>query len=291
MALKRRLGLGTIIDNLKAGFNRVYRAKGFTKFDFDLSGILEDLAGDKAVYAFSHAIGLPSSTSLRRHGGRPRVAPSAGPPHVLEVRRNIRTFFQVPPPEPNDAATPRCGHSLAIDGIALARRVRHHKPSDSMVGLAREDTAGVDLTMSSFDVVRDVAEAVHGPEPTIRYAKEATVAVVAPFRDDDYHPLPVMLSGTAKVERAAEFTDVLQMIIDEWVETGEPLVGPVWLFTSDRDPVFRNASYTVFLDRVLQPSSALYKLLAPLEGMNLATGPYDMIWGPDPKHLVKSACC
>ncbi|KAI0056200.1 hypothetical protein BV25DRAFT_1762086, partial [Artomyces pyxidatus] len=170
------------------------------------------------------------------------------------------------------------GYSLMIDGIAICQRARWWKRSNEIVGLCREHAVRADLGMADLPSVLKVVETVHGKNPTCHYGREATVAAVAPFGADNYHPTPILLSVTCKSETAPEFAVIVRLLIDGWATHGAHTLGELWFVSTDGDSTFRGALYSVLMDRELDNS--LYLALTQLEGLNLRCGPRNIVMAP-----------
>lgn len=285
VALKQGLSAEAIIERIALALQGLYTVKSFTEGEVDLTKLIRVFGGNRAVYALAKALGLPSNSTVYKLAQTPPVLPSPAAPKASEILANIRTFFGA---ETENGCRPKALHQAQIDGIHLAQRVRYHKRSNTMLGLAREDVKHADLEMTSVTNVMKIADAVHGENPTIRYAKEATVAAVGALRTSNYRPLPIMLSGTGKSEKSPEFAGTMRMLIETWYQEAVDQVGPLTHIATDRDAMFRATAYEVLFKQDLLPTDPLYTLLAVVPGMNFAVGPHNVIWAPDTKHMIKS---
>ena len=140
--------------------------------------------------------------------------------------------------------------------------------------------------MSDIPTILKLAEATLGENPTCHFGREATVAVVAALREDQYHPLPIMVSATCKSETADQFAVIVQMHIDQRKLYGAATHGPLWHVSTDGDATFRGALHIVLMRYDLAPGP-LRAILGPLEGLNLRTGDDDIVINLDHRHLVK----
>ncbi|KDQ51736.1 hypothetical protein JAAARDRAFT_83648, partial [Jaapia argillacea MUCL 33604] len=179
------------------------------------------------------------------------------------------------------------GHSMMIDGIAVNQRAWWLRVFNEILGLCRDHTPGLDLGMTDMPSVLHVVEAVHGESPTCHYGREATVAAIGPYRPDNYHPMPVMVSLTCKSETAEQFAVVMQLLIDQYKIHSAPLNGPLFTIGLDGDGVFWGACHIVLMKQVIEPLSKLGVKISGLNGLNKQTGDDDITMDPDPKHLVK----
>ncbi|KAJ7477582.1 hypothetical protein FB451DRAFT_1032912 [Mycena latifolia] len=232
----------------------------------------------------SKFLGLPSATTIAE-SKPPKFLPSAGIPMPTEIAANISTFFG---PVSSSISSPKpAGHCLMIDGLHLCQRCRWHRPTNQIIGLCREHSGGLDLSMSDMDSVLEVVEAVHGDSPTCHYGREATVAAVGPFRADNYHGLPIVQTQTCKSEKGKGFAALLTSILEQWKLHGEPRNGPIWVLGTDGDSVFRDGAFKVLMSEELDESSELFKKLRNCQGLNLECGPGGVVQAPDSKHVAK----
>jgi hypothetical protein len=67
-------------------------------------------------------------------------------------------------------------------------------------------------------------------EPTIHFAKEATVAGIAAFHAEHYEVKPVFAAGTCKTEKAPDCVKLIQALLNAWKDSpdGEKHHGPIW---------------------------------------------------------------
>jgi hypothetical protein len=134
-----------------------------------------------------------------------------------------------------------------------------------------------------------LSEAIFGPTPTVHFAKEATVAGIAAFKDNSYQVMPILASGTCKTEQVGQCIQLIKTILDAWRLSPDSEVrhGPIWSFASDGDGVQRAAFHNVFMMDTLGPHDSLYGLLGSLRGFNKQTGKHYITAEFDPKHLFK----
>jgi len=164
---------------------------------------------------------------------------------------------------------------------------------NSVGGLCREHTKGMNLCMTNVPGLRTLAEALfQGPKSTIHFAKEATIAGIAAFRADHYNVKPIFSAGTCKKETAPSCVEFIQALLDTWKECpdGEKRHGPIWSVASDGDGVRRAAFHLLFMKDSLKPGDPLFALLSSLVGLNLQMGKCFTTAEFDPKHLCKSSC-
>ncbi|KAJ7613803.1 hypothetical protein B0H17DRAFT_966313, partial [Mycena rosella] len=155
------------------------------------------------------------------------------------------------------------------------------------LGLSREHSGNLDLSMNTMDSVLGVLEAVHGDTPTCHYSWEATVVAVGAFRSDNYHGLPIVQTQTCKSEKGAGFATLLQSVLEQWKLHGAPENGPVWVVSYDGDSVFQEGGFRILMCNELAPPSKLYEKLAGCEGLNLQCSDGEQVSAPDTKHVTK----
>jgi hypothetical protein len=276
-----RSAITEAIRDASAGLLKV---QSYTKNEFDMATIMFRTGGRKLLYAANHGLGLPSVNTIRAKAQITHLLPSLGLPTLHELLHNITEVFGK-----SHIPMPLCGHSILIDEIAAEERPVFIKWLNSIGGLCREHTKGLDLRITSVPGLRSIAEALFAPTPTIHYAKEATVAGIAAFRAEHYEVMPVFAAGTCKKEKAPECVELIQALLDAWRESpdGEKRHGPIWSVASDGDGVRRAAFHTLFMKKVLEPGDPLFALLSALIGLNLQTGEYYITGEFDLKHLCK----
>ncbi|KAJ7022046.1 hypothetical protein C8F04DRAFT_972033 [Mycena alexandri] len=244
---------------------------------------MKRFAGRKGVYALSKALGLPSASTI--WASKPlRLLPSVAVPMAEEIATNIHTFFGA---TSYTSAQPVCGHALMVDGVHLSQRACWYRPSNQIIGLCREHTQAFDLTMKDMESVLKIVEAVHGDSPTCHYGREATVIAIGPYRNDNYHGVPIGQTQTCKSEKGEGFAALLRLTLAQWKIHGASENGPIFTVNTDGDSVFRDALFKVLIVRTLAPSSFLHVKLAGCRGLNLECGQDDVVSGPDAKHVVK----
>jgi hypothetical protein len=256
--------------------------------DIDLAYLTQSIGGPRLLFAMNRSFNLPSYRSLMRRQTVPVLVPSISRPSFSEVTTNIEHFFcEQQRPNTSDSI---CGHSLLVDGVALEEKCRYLRSTDSIVGVCREHGSALDLRVRSQESVADIEDALHGEEPQVHYASEATVAAIAPFRNSSYSAIPVALSGSCKAETGEGMALWIRELIRAWRENvdGEPRCGPLWSIATDGESTMRSSRFQVCMSQELTPSNPLYPILHHFRGLNLFTGPNDVTMTCDPKHIFKS---
>ncbi|KAJ7253987.1 hypothetical protein C8J57DRAFT_1076553 [Mycena rebaudengoi] len=243
------------------------------------------MGGRKLVYALSHALGLPSASTIRT-SNPPKLLPSVAAPTAAEIATNITTFFG---PDFQSAKHRKAGHCLMMDGVHICQRCRWHRPTNQIIGLCQEHSGGLDLTMSNMPSVLHVLDKVHGDEPTCHYARESTVIAVGAFRNDHYHGLPIAQVQTCKSQKGPDIARLIQSVLDQWEIHGAPHNGPLWVFGADGASEYREAAFIKFMSHELSsdPTSPLYVKLSGLRGLNLRCGKNGTVSAGDTKHMAK----
>ncbi len=244
-------------------------------------------------------VSLPS-TPFDRHFKVPRLLSSVSKPTIEEVHRNISSFLteEVKKPPP----IPEVGNTLMFDGIALETKCRYCHARNIIIGVCREHSARVDLTIDDWDTVESVRKGLfqellpEGEQDESRricFGKEATVVAIGSLgRSDHYVPVPIVVSPSDKTEKGKELASWIRVVITAWRThpKGEKLHGPIWSLASDGDSAFRLARSLVCLEReydaALQTSAG--RILSSLPGLNFFTSAEGIVGSCDPKHIMKS---
>ncbi|KAE9401544.1 hypothetical protein BT96DRAFT_817778 [Gymnopus androsaceus JB14] len=273
-----------MVAQIKKAAAGLYHAKQFNEKDRDLAQLLRHISGGSGLFAASHGCGLPSLSTAKRVTPTPPITPSPSTPRLDEIIANLRLSY--PPLKPGESVE-RAGQVLMMDGIATTARIRRLRKTDEMVGLCREHTGGLNLSMDSFDSILKVRDAVHGDHPTCHYGKETTVAVFAPFQSTNYYPRPALLSPTCKAERAPDFAIFVALLIQGYGIVAEKIYGDLWVISTDGDAVFRLGCNQLCLVQELPQNHPLYELLCGMPGLNLTCGENFITYSSDFKHNNK----
>jgi len=260
------------------------RVCSYSDKEMDMATAIFRTGGRRLVYATHKGLNLPSINTIRSRTDITHLQPSVGTITHAEIHHNISEVFGKDHP-----AIPRCGHSIMTDEINLDERAVYLKFCQSVGGLCREHSKDHNLQINDYEAMEQLAETVHGPKPTVHYAKEATVIGIAPFRQDDYDVRPIVISGTCKTETALGSANMHQMVLDAWRTNpnGEARHGPIWSVASDGDGTRHRAFYLLFMKKPLDESDPLYDILSKLIGLNLAVGEFNVNGEFDIKHIIK----
>ncbi|KIM81608.1 hypothetical protein PILCRDRAFT_8649 [Piloderma croceum F 1598] len=226
-----------ITEAIQKASASLLKVRSYTKQEIDMATVLFRTGGRKLVYAANHGLGLPSVNTIRAKAQVTHLLPSLGLPTPYELWHNI---------------------TILIDEIALEERPVFIKWLNSVGGLCREHTKGMNLCITNDPGLRTLAEALfQGPEPTIHFVKEATVAGITAFRADSYEVRPIFAAGTCKKETAPSCVELIQTLLNAWKECldGEKRHGPIWSVASDGDGVRRAAFHLLFMKVLLNPGT------------------------------------
>ena len=284
LALEEGRSIKAILHRVGEALDGIYSAGRYDERDLDIGLFVYRTGGSRLVYALNHAGDLPSLRTLTSRMTFTPLLCSVGIPQMTEVIANIRsTFSNINIP----SGRPRCGHVLMLDEISINEKAVYIRHNNSIGGLCREHTSNMALSMTSVEAVERIADAVHGEHPTVHYGREATVGAISPLRDEDYTAKPILISPTCHGETPAGAISMTTMLLECWKQTAEAVHGPVWTVASDGDATRRAAAYSMFMKETLDPSSPLGKILYQLAGLNYLTGPCDITFDFDAKHLFK----
>ncbi|KAG1777967.1 hypothetical protein EV702DRAFT_947624, partial [Suillus placidus] len=284
VALKRGSSIHQIINTLKDAIAGTYHPRGYSGDDLDIAMLAYRLGGRQLLYAFSRRLGLPSLRTLQTHHTFTSISPTIGSITTEQFDANIKTLILIPS---QSTVVPRRGHSLMMDEIALEERASHHRASNSVIGLCHAHSHLVDPTLHTYDSALHIAEKL--TEGLIHLGKEMSVLAVGSFGDDVI--FPILAAPTCKCENAEMMISIFTLAIDRWRETGaEEHLGPIFSVATDGDSMWRAAGHSMFLKTNLPTTSRLYGTLSHMQGLNLATGDYEITLDFDLKHILKRWC-
>lgn len=287
-ALNRNVSIKKLLRIMQDAVDGLYSARGYGSDDVDLVAIIHSIGGSKLLYAMSHAAGLPSLRTLKRHRQLVSLRPCIASIREKDIDHNLNALFS----NSDTAGRALTGHSLLIDEISLEERLRYFPPlkgdteSGEIAGLCREHAHKAELKIVDVESVDRLADQLD--DEVCHIGREATVAAVASFGADDYHARPVILSPTCKTEKAPEQASWIRMLLERWHILYEELRGPIWSVATDGDATRRSALHSILMSETLGPSDALYDILGDLPGLNLQTGKNKVTSDSDLKHIAKS---
>lgn len=273
-----------IISKLQQALTGSYEARGrYSERDLDVAYLVKSMGGPRLLYALSTFYGMASYRTVSRQQEVPRVYPSTAAPRETDVEKNIKAFF-------SDAQRPlpsQSGQTLMLDGVALEEKCRYYSEENEIVGVCREHAHMIDRKVLSLEMVERAATALNGEHPTCHYAKEATVAAIAPHSMENYNAVPIAVSGSCKKEKGMECAVWIDAIVRAWEKHGEEKHGGIWTIASDGESTFRVAKFILCMDRDLDQTSELGKALSPLAGLNTRTGRNNVTMSADWKYALK----
>ena len=264
----------------------LYHARGnYSERELDIGFLAKSLGGPKLLYALSHSHGLLAYRTITNRHHIPRLIPSGSTPSKEEILANISSFF---PPE-QCPELPKCGHSLLIDGVAVDERGCYDWERNEVIGFCCEYIVGLDRQITNMAVVEYLSGLTQGEDLLLHYGSEASVVAIAAHHPDQYQAIPLVVSTKCGTETGEECASWLKVIMDSWAshEHGAQQNGPIWLVASDGEASLQNSRFNLCMDCDLDRSTLLGKKLVQLPGLNLRTGPSDVMMTTDYKHAFK----
>ncbi|KAF8074122.1 hypothetical protein FPV67DRAFT_1446920 [Lyophyllum atratum] len=296
VALKRGTSPSSLCALLDRAIKGVYKPRGYTPRDLDISFLTKALGGPKLLYALNKSHGLASVSTVKRAFKIPHLLPSVGIPSKEEVNSNITAFLDPeikPLPVRLREGDQIPGNVIQMDNVAIEARARYCARRDCILGLCREHASNVDTKVTSMDNIHAVRKAIfkeEDPAKKVCLAAEATVVAIAPYaQEDHYTPVPLVLSPSDKTEKKSALASWIQTVVDSYNnhEQGATLYGPIWSIASDGDSTYRAAKHQICMKKKLDPTSTLGAMLAPLIGLNYYTSKEEITTTCDPKHIFK----
>lgn len=283
VAIRQNASPEEILDRLCRAANNVYAAKGFTSREKDFVLLLKRLgAGSNSVYALSKMFSLPSMTTVRSSRSvHLKLSISAITP--IDIAHNFTTF--VIPRLLKPKSESRTGSSIMWDGFHVTPKAQ--KSGNEVSGMCREHAPEHDLALRDLGTLQKLACAVHESK-TCHYAKEATVFLLGPLRGHHYSAIPFIVSGSCLAERAPQLAQTIEIMMDLYEVHIKPFLGPLFMTCTDGAAVYRAAQHFILTSTMPAHGSPLHTMLFYLPGFNISCGKYDVVFGPDPKHIIKS---
>ncbi|KAI6109750.1 hypothetical protein F5141DRAFT_1063906 [Pisolithus sp. B1] len=205
-----------------------------------------------------------------------------GPITCGSIAKNIRMVAI----EPCLAAglTTLHGVSLLTDETALKEAATYHPTENGVGGYCWKHAGNIYPFLDTYESAEQLAGKLAAGD--VHLGKEVTVVVAHCFGEGISYPLLTALS--CKEEDHADWQDLILKLVNMWYETDtHKKIGPLWSFATDSDATRRKAGHHVFMTTKLTTSSPLYCILSGLPGLNLYTGPHEMMMDFDYKHLFK----
>ncbi|KAH9928182.1 uncharacterized protein B0H18DRAFT_857228, partial [Fomitopsis serialis] len=300
VAIKNHRSISEICNRMIRATLGLYNVKSFTRKHYDLMRLTGALGGPKLQFAVADALQLPGISTTRAHSLVLLIEACLGFPILAEFLHNLGALDSAGvlwESSSNGSRQRRRGFQIMVDELALEERPRYDSRRDAVLGMARETSHEVDLSVLTLENLEAAADALE--DGSMAVAKEATMMGLAAFGHDDYTVFPIMISGTNKTERDVKQAEWIKLAIDAW-ENGKPApdskqtyeerYGELWCVGSDGDATRRRALHRVLMAERLSANtmSALYRLLSPLHRMNLQCGSKGRTMTIDYKHKFKN---
>jgi hypothetical protein len=284
VAARNHTSMAKLVEKMGDAARGLYHPRAVSSHNINIMRLISIAGGPKLAFAVGRATGLPSLSTARRHSDIPNIVPCLSTPLHMEISANITTKSQHSP-------TPyvKRGHNLQIDEISLEERPRYLKSRNAVLGLCREHTPGLNVTLDEIESVQHLALKVKSGECHV--AKEATVAAIAAFSSEHYSVTPLLISPTCKTEKPKSGKEWIAMIEQTWHESkdGEAKHGPIWSLASDGDPSRRMALHSLTCIDPVSQSDPLWAEIGHLRGFNRFVGKRNLTSEYDPRHEGKRA--
>ncbi|KAI6166957.1 hypothetical protein EDD17DRAFT_1469528 [Pisolithus thermaeus] len=176
------------------------------------------------------------------------------------------------------------GVSLLTDETALKEAATYHPTENGVGGYCWKHAGNIYPFLNTYESAEQLAGKLAAGD--VHLGKEVTVVVAHCFGEGISYPLLTALS--CKEEDHADWQDLILKLVNMWYETDtHKKIGPLWSFATDSDATCHKAGHHIFVTTKLMTSSPLYCILSGLPGLNLYTGPHEMMMDFDYKHLFK----
>ncbi|KAH6904033.1 hypothetical protein BKA70DRAFT_1512940 [Coprinopsis sp. MPI-PUGE-AT-0042] len=266
----------------------VRRRGGWSEYDLDIANLIRLEGGPRLLYSLSKVDGYPSRSTLKRRKPIPELLHSVARPSEADFRANIEAFLgpQTGRKPPKDR---RVGVVLMIDDLALEEVPRYDPQRNCVVGLCREHTQTMQVTVDSEADINALQTALK--ENTCHRAGEATVFAIAPITDDEvYFPSPVLVSGSCKAETGDDMAQWVYKLMKAYKDSpsGEAIHGPISLLDTDGASKFRSLRFLICHSlSLLDVNPQLFNDACKLLGLNTRCGPDGCLAGCDFRHILK----
>ncbi|KAG8695139.1 hypothetical protein FRC08_008010 [Ceratobasidium sp. 394] len=283
-ALRQGCGVLAIVDRIEKAQQGLYHCRSYTKKLYDIALVVLRLGGPRLLFILSRALKIPSLNVVYEHAEQAYLRPSIGVPILPEILHNIKSVCGRFP------VSYTRGYTVMIDELAAQERLRFSYAEDAIVGVCREHAHVCDLTkmtgrpLSHFEDIK-----AHLDAGDCHRAKEATVVALAPFGQENYTPMVVLISGTCKTETVDDQKMLIDLVVHAWKQSehGESAHGPIWSVATDGDPRRRQVAHRSYMSTKLPMYSPLYLKLCDLDLLNLYCGENTITHDGDYKHEEK----
>jgi hypothetical protein len=256
---------------------------------YNIAFLTKAIGGPQLLYALQKFRNLPSLSSVRHNRKIPSLLPSVTTPSQKEMSINITSFLG---PDGKSASAlhngEHPGQVLILDGAALEELGQWEASRNVILGLCREHSSNINLTVTSVEVVDAIEEALK--DGSCCLGKDGTVVAIAPIADSEYYyPVPLILSPSCKQEKRADLAKWLNTLLTVYKSHtfGEKIHGPIRTIASDGEASFQTARFFLCMKTRLDSQSDLGKILCKIPGLNCYTGDHGILGTCDPKHVIK----
>jgi hypothetical protein len=255
--------------------------KGFNDFEYDIMTLAYRVGGQSLVYALNHALGLPSLRSLCNHANFIKITPTIGPISDHEIRANIQEVVLRPRAEAG--ITKQRGVTIMMDEVALEEAAVYFPHTNSVGGLCQLHSGDIPLKLQTYQSALTIVDAL--AEGRVHFGKEMAVVAVKLSNEPNVHP--ILAAPTCKQETADDMIELFMKLIEIWGEEALAVIGRIWTFATDGDPLRRKAGHKVFVQIPLGRDNPLFPILSNLSGFNTLTGPRSITLTFDWRHVIK----
>ncbi|KAJ7182232.1 hypothetical protein C8R43DRAFT_910814 [Mycena crocata] len=280
--LKNGTSTRALLEQFYLAVEGMRSTKGFSNFEYDIMTLVYRVGGRSLVYALNHALNLPSLRSLCNHANFVKIKPTIGPISDKEILANINEVIL----KPRAAAgiTKKRGATVMMDEVGMEEAAVYFPHENAVGGLCQKhsnaETSKLRSYQSALRIVKDLADG------SVHFGKE--MAVVAVRLSNELDVYPILAAPTCKQETRVDMEDLFNKLIDLWgASEAQRIIGEIWTFATDGDPLRRAAGHNVFCNIPLDPTSALHQIIADCLGLNLFTGPQCITLTFDWHHILK----
>ncbi|KAH6885601.1 hypothetical protein BKA70DRAFT_1377423 [Coprinopsis sp. MPI-PUGE-AT-0042] len=288
VALKRRMGIKSILNQLSEAAKGAYNVKSFTDEERLAATLLWRLGGDRVGSIVHRIFGLPSVSNLRNTSTRIPLIVSPGKPTVAEVEHNTESALQtiLPLLESDDTIRHMV---LMFDELAVEKCLRWDGKTNKFLGVCREHGEKGPLEFVNANDLEVLVELVDNG--TVDHAKDATTGAIGILcRNNKIYPArPVLLSGDCKKESGQEHAKLLSTTLEGVNNTIAKLEAKLRTIALTSDGETRRGSAMIILTfkAKLSPRSPIHIHLSSLAFLDLMVGDDDLTCDKDWKHVLK----
>ncbi|KAJ7192450.1 hypothetical protein GGX14DRAFT_380137 [Mycena pura] len=277
-AIRNGASINTITAQLIEAVQGLRSTKGFTNFEHDLSLLIYRLGGHSLLYSLNHALGLPSLRTIGNSAHFVKITPTFGPVTIEEIRMNIKKVIL----EPRALAgkLEKQGVVFMMDEVAIEEHLDYFPLENKVGGLCQKHSGTTPLTLQTYKSALNIVDKLRAGE--VHFGKE--MAVVAVRFGDEKNIYPILAYPTCKGETVEDMMALYTFLMDAWEELGEEIFGEIRNFATDGDPLRRKVAYKMFCQEQLPNTHPLFPILCNLRGLNLCTGPKQILQTFDWRH-------